>query len=674
MVIQHNMGAINTSRHFKMVNKNVKKSTEKLSSGYKVNRAADDAAGLSISEKMRNMIRNLNMASNNAEDGISLLQTADGALNEMHSILHRMSELSVQAANDVNSEEDRQAAQDEIDNLITELDRIADSTEFNNLKLLDGSFDSASSSSPFSKLDSMINFATVTGGIENVNGVIINNPLIDSTAVTDIGQTKAEKLQSVLVDSIVPQAVNSLLNAFPVFNSAVSSSQVSNGIGLKLYCDGSSTLAYVACQYGYSSDGTIASNMIALNLSVNTNTLKFDTDGNLLADSRVALENTIVHEMMHAFMDDTLTNGMLGATNGVIDSSNAFLSWFKEGMAQSAVGGCANTNDWVNGGLGLTENSTDAEISSALKSSANSLSSGSTASEYGTGYLACMYLGYMAAGEPSTFTSSDLANGLNTVLGKLISGSSMDDVIKEISSGKYTDTADFESSFGDSDSTSFVSALLKAVGSTGNGGVVGALTASDLLVDSHTTSTAYSADIKNEFVTSSVGSNRNWATGGRGASGSSSGSGSTGGGTGGGTGGTGGVGQDGFYLQVGALAGQDMKITLQDMHASVLGVDGLSVMSHSSASDAMKACYNAVKKVSATRSEIGAYVNRLEYTINNLENSAENTQAAESRIRDTDMANEMTKYSLQSILAQAAQAMISQANQRPESVLTLLQI
>ena len=135
MVIQHNMGAINTSRHFKMVNKNVKKSTEKLSSGYKVNRAADDAAGLSISEKMRNMIRNLNMASNNAEDGISLLQTADGALNEMHSIWHRMSELSVQAANDVNSEEDRQAAQDEIDNLITELDRIADSTEFNNLKL-----------------------------------------------------------------------------------------------------------------------------------------------------------------------------------------------------------------------------------------------------------------------------------------------------------------------------------------------------------------------------------------------------------------------------------------------------------------------------------------------------------------------------------------------------------
>ena len=131
MIIQHNMQAANGNRMLGKVVTDQAKSTEKLSSGYRINRAADDAAGLSISEKMRGQIRGLNQASTNAQDGISLIQTAEGALNETHSILQRMRELSVQSANGTETNDDREAIQDEISQLQDELDRIADTTEFN---------------------------------------------------------------------------------------------------------------------------------------------------------------------------------------------------------------------------------------------------------------------------------------------------------------------------------------------------------------------------------------------------------------------------------------------------------------------------------------------------------------------------------------------------------------
>ena len=144
MIIQHNMQAANANRMLGKVVTDQSKSTEKLSSGYRINRAADDAAGLSISEKMRSQIRGLNQASTNAQDGISLIQTAEGALSESHSILQRMRELSVQAANGTETDDDRQAVQDEISQLQEELTRISETTEFNTMKLLDGSLDSGS--------------------------------------------------------------------------------------------------------------------------------------------------------------------------------------------------------------------------------------------------------------------------------------------------------------------------------------------------------------------------------------------------------------------------------------------------------------------------------------------------------------------------------------------------
>ena len=140
MVVQHNLSAMNTNRQMGTITSSLQKSTEKLSSGYRINRAGDDAAGLSISEKMRSQIRGLNKASSNAQDGISLIQVAEGALNETHSILQRMNELATQAANDTNTSTDRTAIKAEIDQLTSEINRIQSTTQFNTQNLLDGKF------------------------------------------------------------------------------------------------------------------------------------------------------------------------------------------------------------------------------------------------------------------------------------------------------------------------------------------------------------------------------------------------------------------------------------------------------------------------------------------------------------------------------------------------------
>ena len=140
MVVQHNMQAANANRMLGITTGAQAKSTEKLSSGYKINRAADDAAGLAISEKMRSQIRGLDRASTNAQDGVSVVQTAEGALNEVHSMLQRMNELATQAANDTNTTKDRSQIQLEIDQLTSEINRVQSTTQFNTMNLLDGKF------------------------------------------------------------------------------------------------------------------------------------------------------------------------------------------------------------------------------------------------------------------------------------------------------------------------------------------------------------------------------------------------------------------------------------------------------------------------------------------------------------------------------------------------------
>lgn len=191
MIINHNMAAMNTYNKLTANNNSISKSLEKLSSGLRINRAGDDAAGLAISEKMRGQIRGLDQASRNAQDSISLIQTAEGALNETHSILQRMRELAVQASNDTNSTTDRSEIQKEITQLTNEIDRVANTTEFNTSKLLDGSKEGlrdASNGKVTVELNTqadvnITNTANATGSNITVTGTIIITRTKDSTAI-----------------------------------------------------------------------------------------------------------------------------------------------------------------------------------------------------------------------------------------------------------------------------------------------------------------------------------------------------------------------------------------------------------------------------------------------------------------------------------------------------------
>ena len=194
MVVQHNLTAMNTNRQLGIVTGAQAKATEKLSSGYRINRAGDDAAGLSISEKMRSQIRGLNKASNNAQNGISLIQTAEGALNEVHSILQRMNELATQGANDVNTSIDRAAINKEMSSLSQELGRIRSTTQFNDMDLLDGDFS-----------DKKLQVGAKQGQTIEIKignlATIAANTLTDDGSLTTLGLTKTTDSTSGVTDA-----------------------------------------------------------------------------------------------------------------------------------------------------------------------------------------------------------------------------------------------------------------------------------------------------------------------------------------------------------------------------------------------------------------------------------------------------------------------------------------
>lgn len=482
MVITHNISALNTGRQLGVVQRRAEDSSFKLASGYRINKAADDAAGLSISETMREQIRGLDRASLNSTDGISLIQTAEGAMGEIHSILQRMGELSVQAANDTNTDDDRQTIQEEIELLKAEIDRIAEDTEFNTMKLLDGTFsdpEMTSNNISVSALNGVNKGQSFT--MQELNSqkgmkIVYEDATYGvNTVQTPTGPATTPgyaPLKTALKNQIVPQAVQAIVNRYSTTFGYLRNSSI--GIGLALENkSGSQVLASVTM--GTSS--TAAGVNVMYKLTVNMASLKFDNvTGNLDPTSRDELEVTIIHEMTHAMMDETLTNGMLG------HGGAPFPMWFIEGMAQASAGGCFDGNDWVNGGLGITASTSTAQIANILNSKAsgpngvNHLSaadSGSGIAQYGTGYLACMYLGYLASGSGSV-NASKIASGLDKIMNEIKSGTSMQDAVKKYT--KYQTLSDFENNFGN-DAAGFVHNLVTAVGS-GSGGLVSGLTTS----------------------------------------------------------------------------------------------------------------------------------------------------------------------------------------------------
>ena len=441
MVIAHNIYAMNAQRQFKINTKSKAKNNEKLSSGYKINRSADDAAGLSISEKMRNQIRNLNQGINNTEDGILLIKTAEGALQESQNILKRMHELAVQAANDINSIEDRQAIQNEIDSLYGEIDDIANKTQFN------GKF-------PLKMIDSS----------------------------TEVDYVRYDKLGNAWT---LPSYLKEI--SFPV------------------------TFQYDT----YDKDGVLHP-----------------------ANSSLYMKTTYVRkEDSNSDYDVILTNGGFGGLTPTIwgYESNPYTLSDDPPMPLSDLK--VDEEGYVY----------DLDVSS------------STEREYRVYRMYDQETG-----------NHGLSNNNNKAPNVIQAKPSTEEEIK------------------------------------------------------------YSQQLRNN------NSNILW-------------------------------------IQSGANAGEGLFISTVDATTTGIGLTNVNVLSHQSASNSMGMIDNALKKVSEYRSQFGAQQNRLEYTIEHELNYSENLQNAESNLRDTDMAKEMLEYSKNSILEQAAQSMISQANQQNQGMLQLLQ-
>lgn len=738
MIISHNIAAVNASRQLGIVGKQAAKTTEKLSSGYRINRAADDAAGLSISEKMRKQVRGLSRASENAQDGISLIQTAEGALNEVHDMLQRMNELAVQSANGTNSETDRGYIQDEVNQLKYEINRISTTVKFNETYLLDGSLGDPRKAGEVEKtykaymdeVDRKLFATELTGAskgkrvsledIHAYDGIkIIYAEITHDVETTQVGTGTPdpafsggsyETLKTTLQTEIVPQAVKALLDTYPQSFSYLKDSSI--GIGLCLYYENSSTLASVTLGGKVWSDGTATPKAeLTYKLSVNVKTLlNGGSTINLTPDIRNDLEVTIIHEMMHAMMDEVHTNGMLGFDGQKFDDGEEFPGWFKEGMAQTTAGGYYNGNDWVNGGLGITSSTSTTDIAASVRAVGKKLGSKTIVdgkeeetaiSQYGTGYLACMYLGYLANGGGSV-TQNGIKNGIDKILSELrgngtTKGKSLNDVIKD--NTKYNGISDFQNQFGDADSAAFIRTLTGIVGE-GTGGLAADFQGVNDILPNEAPSPSIRlfaldpgvTEVKNEYPSGyPVMSGGGAYTNGTGVDGSAAG----------GTnppsppnpptppnppdagGGTGGVPtgpawkeaayKDGIKLQVSAESGERIMLYIEGMSCHQIGIQEVDVTTQDNATRAIDMIAFALDKVSSQRSILGAYQNRLERTIRNLDNVVENTQAAESKIRDTDMADEAVKHSNNQILLQAGQSVLAQTTQAADGVMRLLQ-
>lgn len=652
MVVQHNLTALNANRNLKTVTGKQQKNTEKLSSGYKINRAADDAAGLSISEKMRRQVRGLTQASLNSKDGISFVQSAEGALNEVHALLQRGNELAVKAANDTNMAEDREAIYAEIEQLNREIDRIARDSQFNEKNIFDSSHASSETKNRIYGPDDFADIILLDADYLSYDMQDFK-AAIDQAAVAGKTFTQGglEAFAVQIRDEYMPKLLGRIVSALP---QSAKPTVPGLQISLNMCYRNDSVLAYVS------------SNGVGFQLGVNLKYLTEQPTSHVI-DMTDDLATTIAHEMTHAVMFDAVTNGMLGAYG-----ADQFPDWFVEGTAQ-AVGGAINycqefTNRVMPQGDKAIEN-----WLSKLTDTSNSYNA------YAQGYIGSMYLGYVAGGEGAV-DAATIAQGLDNILKDIEDGYSLGQAISKRTNGKYGDLADFEDSF-PKDAVVFTKELVTAIGS-GTGSIAspnGLSGTKDSLLQGSGTSDYFvlNVDQSDHYKNDLKGKNTY---------------------TGGGATTTGGLDRDGktnpdaavkwgsssdarrgtvqrsgsMFVHVGAESGQHISFSTFMLSANDLGVADVKVDSMENAGKAIDKYKKAIQCVSTMRSEYGAVQNRLEHTGINLDNIAENTQAAESAIRDTDIADAMMEYSVNNILAQAGTSMLAQANQSNQLMLSLL--
>ena len=628
-----NIQAWNAERQFGMVSKKNAKSTEKLSSGYRINRAADDAAGLAISERMRRQIRGLTQASNNAQDGISMVQTAEGALNEVHDMLHRANELSVKAATGTLTDADRAMIDLEVQQIKKEIDKTAENTVFNEIRLFpeDGLAPSAMQSEiyyydlTYNPADGTFSVASSDAGLLSADGAA--GRAAGAAGRAAINPTPSGgALANLLATDFIPKAAQQIMDAFPSIKNDI------GGVTLNLA---------VKVQRIDGKDKTLAEAYFKFNMAggrPKVLELRVDNADFTLADAQgtgsraEVLQSTIAHELMHTFMQYSMTDGMSGR-----GSNTKYPTWFTEGTAQLAGGGFPT--NWNNTLIAYAKNLTDENDSSQDANMKAYLKKYTPANRpYGHGYLAAAYAGWLANGGGDV-TGDNIAAGMDKIFADLINGSSLSSAIQ-----KHTGIS--------------ASTLTSRI-TSGSGGAL---------------------EFVRKLTYNSLGGAGSVITNSLKVSGVIDGTVSGGGGTGGGTPSTpstkpiGGSldGSKRIALQVGADAGQHIELSLYQMSTHALGLADTNVKTTDDADMAIDAIKAAIEYVSNVRSDYGAVQNRLEHTIDNLDNIVENTTAAESRVRDTDIAKEMVRYSNNQILMQAGASVLSQANQHSEMILSLL--
>ena len=632
MVVQHNMQAANANRMLNVTTGQQAKSTEKLSSGYRINRAADDAAGLTISEKMRKQIKGLDRASTNAEDGVSAVQTAEGALTEVHSMLQRMNELATQASNGTNSESDRSAIQDEIDQLTTEIDRVAETTKFNETYLLKGD-ENGTKTETLNAHDAGLkgkltdNGDTATFEIELKKGNTVSIAGKDYT-IADATDEDKNELSADEAAVKIKDALKAANDIGATASKAAVTSSVQKQV-VKAMTDPEAKFTAKSAMVAFDATNKTFKNINAnddISAYVHDNNFKLYKGGlntaNLATGDKAKTGLLVVHE-------DTASSGV----DQVIEKGAAVTV---SGGIKTVTGGVAtaDTNYKIYEEINLVaDTTTDAahEAYAKLQDDATTKTSFDIKFE-GLG--------------TDTATAEKIAEGQNALK-------------TELSNIKYTfdgTNGAFSHNFGadsklDIDHNGVVSY---------DGTKIATITASAQAGQTQAAGTAAIAlngDFVNAESVTKDGSDKYTFTITKGTTASAK--------------------DLSFNLHVGADADMTNKINvnIEAMNTENLGLKGLNVKDDSgiAATYAIDAIADAISKVSEQRSSLGAVQNRLEHTISNVDNVVENTTSAESRIRDTDMASEMVNYSKNNILAQAGQSMLAQANQSNQGVLSLLQ-
>ena len=576
MVVRTNTMALNAYRQLGMNNSAVAKSLEKLSSGFRINRAADDAAGLAISEKMKAQIKGLETASSNAQDGISLLQTAEGNLGEVHNMLNRMVELATKSANGTYTSTERDALQSEVNQLLSEIDRISQSANFNGAKLLDGSL-AAKGGATTVKIEGVNSAAS--GGASAIYGATVANAA--AAAVKEGDQFK----YSVSLD------------------------------------DGTSyEVSFTAAK----DDNGEVKNLVAADGTVYTLTAK---DTASVAD----LNNAVLSELKKTKLGDMFNIQAEGTAAGTITANtvaNALVFTAKEpGAGTPQVNGVDIHAKW-NGATTWTNTNSNAALLVEGRDEGREIKADDIIEYDGTNYDEAVFT---INGKKFVLLTNDMDPG--------------EDEYMKVTEGLGKD----------------VTILVGGKGGLKDGGAADAPDATDTPNSNFAQNIKKIAEVTGLTVTGSVEEVAGANTGADVEEGIrlSAGEGATG----------------GLVLQIGDTADDynKMRVSIDDMSAKGLGIDKLSVKTQDSAAAAIDTIKDAINKVSSQRADLGAFQNRLEYTINNLDVAVENLSAANSRIRDTDMAKEMMNYTKMNVLVQSAQAMLAQANQQPQSVLQLLQ-